>query len=168
MTGQHQRRWTSGCPDELTAMARAQAIPPEFYLRCVCGDLAAFDFLLAYHEYAHLVDDLADGDEEDRGAAVIRLTRLAQVLWAKPFYRAHEPALSMVSCLVRSLYANSVAWSEGNHPYAVMADTLRFAGNLMIEACAVICGGDEHQRRVSETIWAMSWAGHHDADGKSI
>ena len=157
MTGQHQRLWTLECPEPLA----------NFYRECVLGDQEAWEFVLAYHAQAHRVDDLVDealakvADRREWAAEVLRVTRQEQVLWAMPFYRRHEQALHMATCLARSVYGNSAEWEHTtDEGLRVMGDTLRFAGNLVIEGCALLVGGYEHQRAVSKLLWAMSYKGH--------
>ena len=163
-----QQLSTSVCPAPLA----------ELYRQCVCCDQEAFEFVLAYHEQAHFVDDMVDGDWDGESGSklphskaawcerVLEMNRREQVLWRMPFYRRHEAALQVVSCLVRSMYANSEAWKHGEHAgLKTLADGLRFAGNLMIEACALLTGGYQHQRDVSAILWRLSWDGHHDGDG---
>jgi hypothetical protein len=158
VSGQHSTLCTANCQPELAG----------FYAEISRRDPEALRWLLAFHEYAHEVDDLEDG-EATGVAPGLRVHQRARVLYSMPFYVRNSAELGAVVDCVTHMYADSNLWARSEHErHRAMADVLRFAGNLVVLTVARLCGwGWEQQRLISPLLWDMSWRTHHDGDGKA-
>lgn len=126
----------------------------------------ALDFLTAWNLYCHQIDDLIDGREKCPSKFLDALA-LANIIYSTDFYQANAAHLSMTVMLITNAFADSVAWEKETGWKRAWSDTLRFAGNDMVVAVAVICGGFENARKVSQALREDSWATHHK-DGQPI
>lgn len=114
------------------------------------GNASAAEFLCLWALYCHAIDDVVDGDTKD-AEGVIRSFTLAPLVFGHPFYIENISALRVVTLLVSNMYADGEAWkSADEHWRRQFADSYRHAGNEMVFAVALICGGYEHLRSVSE------------------
>jgi hypothetical protein len=147
---------TENCNAELT----------DFYAEIAKRNPDAWLWLMAWHEYAHGIDDVVDGTPKGV-APVIRGHWEARKLYSLPFYIRHQAVLDAVLDVVTHMYADSVEWETSDvERHRRMADVLRFAGNCVVVAVARLCGwGWNEQRMVSLLLWDMSWRSHHNAEG---
>lgn len=139
------------------------------YDEASCGNPDALRFLFHWNIFCHGIDDLIDAPTRATPGEVIDAFAQANILYTHPFYQAHAVKLQMVVMLVTNAYADSVFWEhEKRSGLSAMADVLRFAGNEMVFAVALICGGYQHMRRISMRVRENSWITHHDETGKPI
>jgi hypothetical protein len=117
-------------------------------LRICCGNESAAQFLCLWAQYCHGVDDIVDGDTKD-AEGVIHAFALAPIVYGHPFFLEHISALRVVALLVSNMYADSEKMKTGVGWMKSFADVYRHAGNEMVLAVALICGGYEHMRAVS-------------------
>lgn len=120
----------------------------------------AYAFLMAFHAWAHLIDDLVDEPDRDR-LQVVDVGMKANVLFSSPFYQAHAHALFVTTALIADAYRASVLAERSGGDRAKFGDVMRLAGNQMILAVAMILGGWEHMQRISDQLWPMAWESQH-------
>lgn len=136
------------------------------------GNESALQFLVLFNQYAHGIDDVIDSARD--GAPkdpefVLSTFAMGCNVFSHPFYQANIVRLQPVVYLITSAYADSVKWEKSDRDgLRRTADVLRFCGNEMVFAIAVICGGYEHLRTISPALREKSWDGHHSSDGTSI
>lgn len=140
------------------------------YDEVTCGNSDALKFIFHWNIYCHGIDDIVDGALSMRDPeVVVSAFAQANVLYSLPFYQAHVARLQTVIALVANAYADSVMWEDSHDKgQRIMSDVLRFSGNEMLFAVALICGGYQHMRRVSAKLRNMSWQDHHDQHGEKI
>jgi hypothetical protein len=140
------------------------------YDEVACGNADALKFIFHWNLYCHGIDDIVDGSLAMRDPEqVVGLFAEANLLYTLPFYRANWERLQSVVMLITNAYADSVMWEDSyDKGQRTMADVLRFAGNEMLFAVALICGGYQHMRRVSAKLRNQSWQDHHDQHGEKI
>jgi len=131
------------------------------YREAALGNTEVFAFLLAFHGWAHTIDDLVDDPAKDR-IAVVDVGMRANVLFSCPFYQRNAAALQVVVALVADAYRTSVDAERKGGSYARLADSLRLAGNQMVLAVAMIVGGWEHMQRISAQLWPLAWESQHE------
>jgi hypothetical protein len=118
-------------------------------LRICNGNASAAEFLCLWARYCHAADDVVDGDTKD-AEGVINAFALAPLVFGHPFYLDNMSALRVVALLVSNMYADSEDMKDGGKPWMrQFADVYRHAGNEMVLAVALICGGYEHVRAIS-------------------
>jgi hypothetical protein len=117
-------------------------------LRVCAVNESAAQFLCLWAQYCHAIDDVVDGDVKD-AEGIIRAFALAPIVLGHPFYLENISALRVVALLVANMYADSEDMKDGKPWMKNFANVYRHAGNEMILAVALICGGYEHVRAVS-------------------
>lgn len=152
------------------------------YRAAAAGDEPAYTFLKRWNFYCHRIDDLIDNAVKSPDE-LLGLLIDANLLYSHPYYQAHARELVLVVAGITGRYLQSVEWEDGGDSkddvYAKLddgpsklissprvwrrqwADTLRFAGNEMVEAVAMIEGGFELQQRVGAACRENSWTAHH-------
>lgn len=139
--------------------------------RVICRDNQnAISFGLLWVRYNDEVDNLIDTVEDGRPIftkeQILRVFVTALEVYNHPFYVEHRHHLHMVAALVTNTYTDSVLWERSPvESRRKMADVLRFCGNEMIFAMAMICGGYDHCRKLSQQIRDGDWKFHHDDEG---
>lgn len=134
----------------------------DIYKLSANGNAEALNFLMAWNEYSHRIDDLLDNPEKDYNF-FLSILAYANVLYSCPFYQKHVQKLQPMVRQVTSRYADSVRMEKSDKPWEKQwADTLRFCGNDMVEAIAEITGGYELLRKVSTLLKECSWKDHHN------
>lgn len=136
-------------------------------LERICrGNRDAMDFLATHWlQYVHEIDDLIDGSPEPE--AILSTFAKAALLYSHPFYLANLASLRTVALICTSTYADSVAWEKDADTWKQeWADHNRHVGMDMVIAVALICGGYDHARTVSQELRNVCWHEHHDPDGK--
>lgn len=146
--------------------AYIRALPTEgrrifgLYLAAALRQPDAFWFLVAFHHWVHLIDDLVDEPERDR-LEVVDVAMKANVLFSSVFYVAHAQILSVTTALIADAYRTSVLAERRGGTAARLADTIRLAGNQMVLAVAMIVGGWEHMQQISTQLWPLAWENQH-------
>ena len=136
----------------------------ELVARVVGDNREAAAFLVAWHRYCHLLDDIVDGDASP--ASAIQLGRWANDLYSSPFYRANQGALAPLVQLITCHYEDSTEMVKSENAWEVHeADVIRHAGADMVRVVAWLLGGYGHMRAVSRDIRSACYHEHHDADG---
>lgn len=127
------------------------------------GNVEAAEFLCLWSRYCHAVDDVVDGDTKD-AEGIISAFAQAPLVYGHPFYLEHMSALRVVALLVSNMYADSEDMARGSEPWHhQFAEAYRHAGNEMVMAVALICGGYEHMRDVSFDQRATCYETQHPA-----
>lgn len=127
----------------------------QLYVEACGGRQDALAFLMAFHCYAHMLDDLVDEgcDAERLMAAAV----MANDMYSTPFWICNSANLSGVIRVIANSYADSVAMAQRAEPWKrAVADVIRSSGNDMVVAVAQLVGGWQHGRRVSERIRELS------------
>lgn len=140
----------------------------KLYDSVCCGNRDALMFVFHWGIYCHGIDDIIDGNPSmQKSEEIISAFAQANVLYSLPFYRDNWSRLQPVVMLVTNAYADSVSF-EGSEEAGkkTMSDVLRFAGNEMLFAVALICGGYAHMRKLSAEIRENSWRDHHNEQGE--
>jgi hypothetical protein len=128
------------------------------------GNAEAADFLCLWARYCHAVDDVVDGDTKD-AEGIISAFALAPLVYGNAFYLENISALRVVALLVSNMYADSEDMKDGGKPWMrQFADVYRHAGNEMVMAVALICGGYEHVRAISFEQRATCYEVQHSDD----
>lgn len=137
------------------------------YNEVTCGNSDALTFLLHWHAYCHGIDDIVD--EGGNAEQVLAAFAEANLLYTLPFYQSNFSKLQTTVMLITNAYADSVAWERSDRVgRRRMADVLRFCGNEMVLAVALICGGFKHMRAMSPILRENSWFTHHDESGEAV
>ena len=119
----------------------------------------ALVFLVAFHAYAHMVDDLID--EEFSPERLMECLAHANAMYSTPFWLANSARLSGVVDCIANTFADSVAW-EGEHDWrGRVSDVIRQCGNDMVTQVASIVGGWRHQRAVSLRLREAAYQNQH-------
>jgi len=118
----------------------------EIYALASAGDPEAFAWLMAFHGWAHRVDDFIDEEDHAR-LELIDLCADAVVLCSCGFYARHANVLGPILASVAEQYRMSATVS------GTLADVLRVAGNQVVLAVAYLRGGRPLLRAVSERLW---------------
>lgn len=121
----------------------------------------AYLFLVAWHSYCHMIDDLVDGDTAQTPESLLEALVMANKVYSLPFYAVNAHRLSGVVVLVSSTYADSVAWEKLPGWQAHVADVIRQCGNDMILAVADITGGWRLVRSISLRLREAAWHNQH-------
>lgn len=120
----------------------------EVYSLASGGDPEVFAWLLAFHGWAHAIDDFVD-EPGHYAAEVVDLCARGVVLTSCAFYRQHAETLGPILAIVAEQYHASLA-AEG-----ALSHALRIAGNQVVLAVAYIRGGASLLRLVSERLWPI-------------
>lgn len=137
------------------------------YQQASDGNVDALNFLRLFHAYAHRIDDFLDKKETDPHK-LLSILADANILYSLPFYTAHAHQLWPVVAGITNAFADSIAWSKDREKWkSDWADILRFSGNEIVLAVALIEGGFELMRQISPVVKELSWWNHHDEDGKA-
>jgi hypothetical protein len=140
----------------------------EQYSEVCCGNRDAERFIAQWNLFVHGIDDIIDTGNAS-AEEIISVFAQANVVYSQQFYRDHYLTLQPVILLITNAYADSVLWEKrGTEGQKKMADVLRFAGNEILFAVALICGGYQHMRSVSAGIRDKSWKTHHNNQGESV
>lgn len=118
------------------------------YAQASAGDPEAYAWLLAFHGWAHAIDDFIDQPGHE-SAEVVDLCSQGVVLCSSGFYRRHAEALGPVLAIVASQYHASLS-AKGR-----LCDVLRLAGNQVVLTVAYLRGGSQLLARVSEALWPI-------------
>jgi hypothetical protein len=129
------------------------------------GDAEAVDWLVRYNAYAHLLDDLVDGDRPAKDA--LEFGRMALELYSHPFWRKHSQRLYSVARLCHSNYEDSVHWETSPVEWQrTEADVIRHCGSDMVRAVVDLCAGYPALREISPILRIIGYEDHHDTDGQ--
>lgn len=111
-------------------------------------DPEALAWLLAFHGWAHRIDDFVDGGSAF-ASDVVDLCAAGVVLTSSRFYQRHAEALGPIIAIVAEQYHASLTLTGS------MEDALRIAGNQVVLAVAYLQGGAELLRTVSNLLWPI-------------
>jgi len=108
----------------------------------------AMVFLLAFHCYAHAVDDLVD--EGCTPEKLLDCLAQANAMYGTLFWLANSARLGGVISQIANTWADSVAWEREDEEWKRrVADVIRQCGNDMVTQVASIVGGWRHMRSIS-------------------
>jgi hypothetical protein len=151
-------------PDESKAEAHA-------FAQEVCkGRADALQFCHLWYRYCHGIDDLVDtmldGRPKTSAEGILALFAQAAIIYNCPFFVANRNHLFPLVLSITNTFANSVAWERSPMAHRrVMADTLRMCGDEMFFLVAMIVGGWDHMRSLSDKIRERDWLLQHDQKG---
>lgn len=120
----------------------------EVYSLASGGDPEAFAWLLAWHGWAHDIDDFIDEPGHAK-AEIVDLCARGVVLTSCGFYRRHAEAIGPIIAIVAEQYRSSLT------ALAPMNDALRISGNQVVLIVAYIKGGAPLLRQVSDRLWPI-------------
>jgi hypothetical protein len=124
----------------------------EFYRLISMGNDEALAFLLMWHEYCHLWDDLVDLFMPPP-ELMMRTAALAIDVYSCPFFLKHSAELRGVAKSITCSYMTSVGWENGDDKWKRQcADVLRHSGNDMVYAVADIVGGWTWRMNVADVL----------------
>lgn len=112
------------------------------------GDLDAYVWLLAFHVWAHRLDDFMDEGPPPRDQ-VFDLAADAVPLFSGAWYSRHAGTLGPVLAVVADQYRAS---HDLDLPIT-LREGLRLAGNQVVLAVAYLCGGRPLVRQVADRLW---------------
>lgn len=125
----------------------------EVYRIAAAGDPAAFQWLLAWHDWAHQIDDhVDDGDHPAR--EVVRLSQMGIVLMSCDWFARHAVVLGPVLAVVAEQYRESVRLEQIGVRSSLI-DVLRLAGNQVVLVVAYLCGGLQTMEAVTARLWPI-------------
>ena len=136
--------------------------------RICLGNAEAADFLANHWSpYVHEVDDIVDGERTGAGDLCATFARACTV-YTHPFFLRNAAALRQLVLNLTLAYADSAEWEKGGDPWQKeWADHYRHAGMEMVIAVAMITGGYEHARRLSQEQRSICYFDHrHHKTGK--
>jgi hypothetical protein len=132
----------------------------KLYHEACAGSIDAFAFLMAFHCYAHGVDDLID--EGCTPAALLGTLAHANAMYSTPFWLANSARLGAIITVVANTYADSVEWEKSPETWQrTAADVLRQCGNDMVCCVAYIVGGWQHMRTISLRLREVAYNDQH-------
>jgi hypothetical protein len=125
------------------------------------GNTDALVFLLCWTSYCHSIDDLVD--EAFNVELLVDTCMQANAMYSTPFWLANSARLSGIVGMIANAYADSERWKGGPELWkSSMADVLRQAGNEMLLAVAMICGGWRHMRSISLQVRETAYHEQHE------
>ncbi len=132
-----------------------------------CPD--AREFLVAYCDYCHAIDDVIDEKITD-SEYINKLHAASLDLYNMPFWLKNAAMLWPLVHLINNDYADSNIWSASPLEWQRhQADVLRHGGNYMIFAVILLTKGREALRKYSAQIREVSYLMHHDKEtGKPV
>lgn len=137
------------------------------------GNQQAMVFCDLWYGYCHGIDDLVDTLRDGRPRMskeqIVGLFFRACLLYNTDFYLQHRDMLAPIVLQVTNTYQDSIAWEHSSQKHLrQMADVFRTCGNEMYVMVALICGGEQHMRRMSMAIKERDWLGQHDEAGHPV
>lgn len=136
--------------------------------RICCGNREAMDFLGHWQIYVNQIDDIIDGDAKGPEAILAAFAHAA-VLYSHSFYLANMESLRMMVLVTTSTYADSVAWEKSPEAWKrEWSDHNRHCGMDLVVGVAMLCGGYNHGRSISQELRNVCYFEHHNANGKPV
>lgn len=137
------------------------------------GNQEAMTFCDIWYRYCHAIDDLVDTVVDGRPTMskdqMISIFFTAALLYNCSFYVKNRDLLSPIVLLVTNTYRDSVAWENSSKSHLrAMGDVFRTCGNEMYVMVALLCGGEDHMRKMSMAIKERDWLGQHDDTGRPM
>lgn len=134
------------------------------------GNKDAMAFCDLWYRFAHACDDLIDTMRDGRPRMskeqIMSMFFNVAIFYNSPFYIAHREILFPIILQVTNTYRDSIAWEHSPKTHLrIMGDTLRTCGNEVFVMVALICGGEDHMRKMSMAIKDRDWLGQHDSAG---
>lgn len=131
------------------------------------GNNDAFEFLKAWKNYAHGIDDIVDGDNRDP-QFIIGVFMQAAFLYSNVFYLSNIQALRQQVINITNAYADTVSCAQDSTGWKrSWADVYRHVGMEMLLAVASITGGYLHMRSISMMLREACYNEHHNAKGEA-
>lgn len=112
------------------------------------NDPEAYAWLMAFHGWAHAIDDFVD-EPGAYSAQVVDLCGAAIPLFSCGFYRRHAEALGPALAVVAAKYRASL---DASRP---LVDVLRLAGNDVVLTVAYLRGGQDLVANVGRLLWPI-------------
>lgn len=125
----------------------------EIFRDAAGGDRAAYQWLRAWHAWAHDIDDWIDEAPEsptDRhNREMVDLCARLVLLCSASFYQRHVATLGPCIAVVAQ------EWRQSMEANGVLGEVLRVAGNRIVCTVALLTGGYPVMARVSEKLWPL-------------
>lgn len=110
----------------------------------------ALEFVLAYKEYIHFIDDMVDVKDFQTVENQLKLQSKAAVLYSLPFWRRHVDNLLVLSLIMNNTYLDSVIWEKSEVEWQRRDSfCLRHVGIDMFYAVILITFGRDKLREIS-------------------
>jgi hypothetical protein len=123
----------------------------EQFLEVACGDQNAANFLAAFQDKAHLLDDVVDHDDRSEADHAKIELNWVLTLAQNPFVRQYADRIVPVLALGLNAWLDSNQMRRSTKKQDRMAsDVVKGYYHEVIYLVALICGGYDHMR-------AMSW-----------
>ena len=121
-------------------------------------------FLDLYHNFAHLLDDIVDGDIGDmEGRAVGKTLYLAQSLYTHPFYTKYMYILYPTIRLVHNTYFDTVQMENSNEEWKKLyVSVLKHCGDEVFLAIIEILGGYDKRMQLGVSVREHTWKKQHE------
>lgn len=125
-----------------------------FYKGITCNNPEAFEFITLWSRYIHMFDDLVDEKSSilDRIETNNELIKLMNC----DFYKQHHQRLLPQIYLI----AESYLASETSQKDTALGGFLSHEANNMLRLVALICGGWDHLKFISEDIRHLTYIEH--------
>lgn len=128
----------------------------------------AKNFLLAYCEYTHSIDDIID-DKITSSDVILKTFNQSANIFNCNFWRQNASQLFLIEKLINLDYGLSVKWEKSDEAWKRnQADVLRNAGNMMTFAVILLIAGYDKAKELIPLIREHSYYRHHDEEGKPV
>ena len=152
----------------MTKEAKSRAYA-EFMEKYLSSNPDALLFVLGYVTYCHMIDDVVDNEipaDECRNQLLLKILRLAPVIYSSPFYMYNINKLYSLVILAHDTYVESLNFVTSNDEWKrALGDMLRHNANEVILACVEIVGGYESKVGAAAVLRELSYYTHHDEKG---
>jgi hypothetical protein len=151
----------------------------DFLKKYLDSDPDALLWVMSYGMYCHAIDDIIDGDKND-SEFILKTFEFATIIYSNVFYLRHITTLYSLCKMASNTYMDSVLLEKeiAKNPGAMLtpenawklscSDILRQNGNEVILAVVEIVGGIDKRREASLELRKISYATHHDKEGKPV
>ena len=111
----------------------------------------ALNFLFAYIDYIHAIDDIIDEpDKRNDDAFILRTFAMSAQIFAFPFYRQFGDKLALIDNIINNEFADTLIWGQSSEEWKRRhADVMRHCGYNMFYAVVWICCGYDKMREIS-------------------
>lgn len=126
-------------------------------------------FLVNFGLYCHMIDDLIDGEVENKPEQFAATLMLATNIYSCAFYSNHQQQLYHAVHLIHHMYFDSVQMERSNVLWKrEQADTLKSAGIQMTMTIIEILGGGSKRRELAQLVYEHSYKAQHDEAGNPL
>lgn len=139
------------------------------------GDKEAYDFIIAWQNHSHIVDDIIDGEIVNK-SLIVKAFVNAQGLVQMPFFQKYNQVLWAQLILAANAYVDHLeigAEISGKDYKKLISDSLRSYPNEMLILVAMLTSKEDEvpwdrARKISLQLRELSYIEHHDSEGNPI